>query len=605
MSNDLSLDAQTKKLTDMFKDFYVVPKFQREYVWQGENVQTLLNDVTAEFERAGTRDETREQEYFLGSIVVCRSEDGISYDLIDGQQRMTTLYLIFCAIRDVLQESEGDAPTTLNANIRDTQVNPNGEESYLHRVTLQYDDGKEILEFLGNGKLSIEEIEAYSKDENLPESTINILAAYLTIRDFIKDKYTDALSVKKFWGNLLNFVKLIRIVTPDLAQALQIFETINVRGVSLDAMDLLKNLLFMSAPRMQDRMIAEKWKRMLDDIRQKEKPLRFLRYFILALYDVESDEKLTESEIYPWFRENPEQHRIDENPVNFLEKLVEYSNAYIAFIDNKSADGKDNHVLKSISLATTTTARQHFILLMAVKHLPPIMFTTICEELEKLLYCYLITRQRTNVLERNIVRWAQKARNIYTQSDLELFLEETIRSDLRRRRREFDQEFINLSLNNMPKYRVRYTLGKIVQHVEKEAGRTPPVLNELAPKRSGKNTPQIEHILPYRPSEEILDTFDKPDEYDRYSQMLGNLTLLEKTINSSVSNSSFQDKLLSYTNSGFLLTSSIVEKPYVGTNTKFNRGTEKLVEFDTWNSEDIESRQQILLELAREIWMDV
>ena len=96
--------------------------------------------------------------------------------------------------------------------------------------------------------------------------------------------------------------------------------------------------------------------------------------------------------------------------------------------------------------------------------------------------------------------------------------------------------------------------------------------------------------------------FDKPELYDEYMVKLGNLTLLEKTINASVSNEPFQKKAPGYRHSSFLLTKSIAEEPKVGVNTQLNRAVAELVTFDTWNSETIETRQEMLTRLAHGTW---
>ena len=83
---------------------------------------------------------------------------------------------------------------------------------------------------------------------------------------------------------------------------------------------------------------------------------------------------------------------------------------------------------------------------------------------------------------------------------------------------------------------------------------------------------------------------------------IGNLTLLEKTINSSVSNGSFADKLPGYKQSFFLLTKSLAEKPQVGVNTQLNRAVQSLIPFNKWDSAAIERRQAMLAELARKVW---
>ena len=108
--------------------------------------------------------------------------------------------------------------------------------------------------------------------------------------------------------------------------------------------------------------------------------------------------------------------------------------------------------------------------------------------------------------------------------------------------------------------------------------------------------------MPSHPRTDVRTTFDKIDEYDDYVTRLGNLTLLEKTINSSVSNGSFTEKISGYQQSVFLLTKSLVEKPQVGVNTQLNRAVAELEQFEKWNSSAIERRQEMLVQLARKVW---
>ena len=86
------IESNHLNLADVFKDFYSVPDFQREYVWEPEHVERLLQDAYDEFydEHAHL---TPAAEYFIGSIVACPGSDG-TLQLIDGQQRLTTCYLV-------------------------------------------------------------------------------------------------------------------------------------------------------------------------------------------------------------------------------------------------------------------------------------------------------------------------------------------------------------------------------------------------------------------------------------------------------------------------------------------------------------------------------
>src|ERR1700719_255362 len=90
--------SEDMTLRRVFQDFYKVPDYQREYVWaeagpkgeRGDEVEQLLKDIQREFESA-TKDDA--PEYFIGTIVVCPSGQNV-FELIDGQQRTTTAFLI-------------------------------------------------------------------------------------------------------------------------------------------------------------------------------------------------------------------------------------------------------------------------------------------------------------------------------------------------------------------------------------------------------------------------------------------------------------------------------------------------------------------------------
>src|SRR4030095_7967961 len=77
--------------------FYVVPDYQREYVWTEKEVQQLLTDINEQF------DTTDRREYFMVTVLVSPSEERNHFEVIDGQQRLTTLFLLLCALRQRFQ----------------------------------------------------------------------------------------------------------------------------------------------------------------------------------------------------------------------------------------------------------------------------------------------------------------------------------------------------------------------------------------------------------------------------------------------------------------------------------------------------------------------
>ena len=107
MSTSPKIESSDLSIEQMYKDFYIVPPYQREYVWSDVDVQAFADDIYGEF-YGGKGELVADREYFIGSVVVCRTAHG-PYDLIDGQQRMTTIFLFLCAIRDVLL-ALGEAP---------------------------------------------------------------------------------------------------------------------------------------------------------------------------------------------------------------------------------------------------------------------------------------------------------------------------------------------------------------------------------------------------------------------------------------------------------------------------------------------------------------
>jgi hypothetical protein len=127
-----------------------------------------------------------------------------------------------------------------------------------------------------------------------------------TLYRYLKDNYNydDAPKLKKYWGYLANNVVFIQIST-DVSSALKIFETINERGVGLNPMDLLKNLLFTQVKQTQFTQLKDEWKKITKPLeKEKEKPLRFLRYFLMANYVIKNDRGdavVREDEIYDWF----------------------------------------------------------------------------------------------------------------------------------------------------------------------------------------------------------------------------------------------------------------------------------------------------------------
>lgn len=581
--NAPTIESNDLTLADVFKDFYVVPSYQREFVWTEQQVEQLLRDIHDEF----SEDAQEPPEYFIGSIVVSPGADGL-LDLIDGQQRMTTAFVFLCAFRDYLKAHQ-QSMDALQNQIASTSINMTGDEVAHYRVELQYDDSQGILEAMAKNGAGIEQ------SHSITRSVANIIAAYDTVSTFIRTEFGDDVRrARRFYAYVVNRVKLIRIKTHSVAHALKVFETINDRGVGLDAMDLLKNLMFMQANKEDFDKLKDNWKVLVDGLYGAgEKPLRFLRYFIFASYDVD---RLREDQIYGWFSKNEALCGYGADPIGFVEELVEAADAYTNFVAGNNVDGTLNRYLSNIRYLSGA-ARQHLILLLAGRKLDKENFTELCRQLEDLFFAYIITREPTKQFERSFARWAPQLREVHKSVQLEAFIATNFTPAKQNLSTRFDLAFQELTESSIQKYRMRYVLGKLAQYVNEQAyGMTEMDLGKFVNQRD------VEHILPQTPTAEIVNAFDKPEEIQEYIRRLGNMTLLENSIDSSIGNAPFARKKAAYTKSLFLLTRTIAEPVTVGVKTKIDRAVASLLTFDEWTSESIEKRQAMLAKLARKVW---
>ena len=347
-------------------------------------------------------------------------------------------------------------------------------------------------------------------------------------------------------------------------------------------------------------VLKDRWKKLTDILDScKEKPLRFLRYYIMSHYEIDLSRGLREDEIYQWFVGHAGEAGIHSAPLQFVDRLISRAQSYAQFLQGKDPHGEPNRYLRNLH-ACSGTARQHYILLLAGQHLESEQFRELCRHIENLFFTFIITREQTKTLERIFARSSSALRSAQTDEELQQFLSAWILPEIGARQRAFDFALAELSMDRIQQYRMRYILAKLTQFVDEQAWGNQghqDLQHYLDP------AVHVEHILPQKPTSSVLDGFDRPEEYYQYVNKLGNLTLLEKTINTSVSNGPFHAKCPGYAQSMFLLTKSIAEAPKVGVDTQLNRAVRDLIQFETWNSEDIQLRQEMLGVLARQVWL--
>ncbi|MFL9951949.1 DUF262 domain-containing HNH endonuclease family protein [Paraburkholderia nemoris] len=586
--------------------FYVVPDYQREYVWTDKEVHQLLEDIGEQIDAGSTR------EYFIGTVLVSPTDQKNHYEVIDGQQRLTTFFLLLCALKHLFQgESQR---LTVSGLISTRFTDSDGEARTSLKLEPRYENAGEVMAKLVELDADPQTVRAGIQAAGIASfgSLENLINAYSTLYRYLKDNYDDVLKLKRYWGYLANNVVFIQIST-DVSSALKIFETINERGVGLNPMDLLKNLLFTQVKQTQFTQLKDEWKKITRPLeKEKEKPLRFLRYFLMANYVIKNDRGdavVREDEIYDWFvaKDNAALCDYASKPFEFVRKVIRNVEHYLAFANGLGNDGKPNLAMDSLKRLAGGAFSLHYVLLLAAANFPKPLFDHFVSQLESFLFYYIFTKTPTKDLERGFSQWADELRSIAESTDpvkqkvqLNAFVVERFEKNMAGKSQELADALKRFTLYSMQQYRTRYLLARLTQHVDMAFSglKTPGSLEPFTKL-------EIEHILPDNPTAEFRNKWAVENAnaaYDDYKNRLGNLALLEKPINIVAGNDFYETKQGEYRKSGNYLTRSLVELANVGKNTSISRINEKLEAFPIWDAASIEKRHELLIALAHDVW---
>lgn len=561
-------------------------------------MEQFLVDIDNEFEPGAWP----QSNYFIGSIIIVKNDK--KHDVIDGQQRLTTIVLTMCALRDVMQRQ------TLN----DTQANYLGAVSeWLSsfdvetgkvqlRLELQYEESKDFLALLIQGKEFAGEKSA---------SIRKMQSAYDRIKAELEShrkKGADVLT--GFAAYFLTKIDLVVIKSENLSSALKIFETINQRGAGLNAMDLIKNLLFSKAPPDEFTRIKEKWKELtahLQAAREDDKPLRFLRYFLMARYH---NGILREDDIYKWVisPEGKTALNFENQPYKLAVELERMAKRYADLVNatELQQDGGDYPDVTRIGFINKVRSRQHLILLLALDNNAPVSsLNYLAKQLESFFFFSNTLGIQAKENERLFVQWATRLRGLNDEVAISVAVQETILKELMGKVADFKERFLSIRHSAYdPGYRLRFVLGRMENTLISQAGLPQFGLKQI-------DAMQVEHILPQMPKNGVVPATYAAnfDEYQNQVFRLGNVTLLESQINQAVNNFNdlnsdwFRQKQAEYGHTSLLTPKLLDDQFQIGNNTATNRlKSEYDFEFTQWGKAAIEKRQSILLDLAMETW---
>ncbi|MDW9972819.1 DUF262 domain-containing protein [Sinorhizobium meliloti] len=208
---------------------YEIPAYQRPYSWEKGNVEQLLDDVWEAYE-------AKDEEYFIGSLITIERDKGQLYDVVDGQQRLTTLNLIFSRLRDAVDEP---AKSELGRRVLPRNALTGEEET--PRLTLRQRDQSFFRKFVLSGQPVPDAVrKEIVKEQDAPKQ--RIVENLEAIDAFIA--HHDQKTLKLFANFLLSRVYVVFVTTASWQSAYRLFNVLNARGMALSNADLIKNMLF-------------------------------------------------------------------------------------------------------------------------------------------------------------------------------------------------------------------------------------------------------------------------------------------------------------------------------------------------------------------------
>lgn len=232
---------------------YVIPKYQRPYAWTADQTSELFDDLYDFYQKEP------EEGYFLGSIVLIKEENRPNAEVIDGQQRLTTLTILIAALA---WNMDGDQRNTMITYLQEPGNEFVGLEAK-PRLTLRERDQTFFNNYIQN--LNFNELENLDLEyfANKEESQQNIRTNAILLLERIKNHFkNDREKIKGFIQFLLQRCFLVAVSTPSQQSAFRVFSVMNSRGLDLQPTDIIKADIIGSIPEPEGSEYSELWEEM-------------------------------------------------------------------------------------------------------------------------------------------------------------------------------------------------------------------------------------------------------------------------------------------------------------------------------------------------------
>lgn len=219
---------------------YKIPQYQRPYKWEDEQVDKLWEDIYDAFEN-------NEDNYFLGSVITAKPRDNEKsayVDVVDGQQRLTTLMILFCVIRDLYPEINKDKTTdnlfAVDLDTISASISHLGKADRLKLYTHSQHQSDFHNNIINGNTSDLKKPYKYQirTDEEPKFKFINTAVIFRNKLSELGQEQSEELI-----NYLFNQVKIIRIDCKNREFAIKLFQVLNDRGMDLTAADLIKSFL--------------------------------------------------------------------------------------------------------------------------------------------------------------------------------------------------------------------------------------------------------------------------------------------------------------------------------------------------------------------------
>ncbi len=534
------MDADWTTLTKMLKASlqFRVPIYQRTYDWTKENMRQLFDDVV----KAG-RDK-KQRYHFIGAITCVPMRTRIGevekYQLIDGQQRITSLMLLLRALKDAPNRIEA-TDGKINQILFNTDEKDDG--TTYHKMILLDDDDRAFREIMRSGTAN---------------KSSNIAANFRSIATWLRDEDADSI----WYGIQSLSAVMIKIYEKDDAQA--IFESMNSTGLNLSPTDMIQNYMLMAKdPVWQKRVYNEYWLPM--EKRFSENGREFDEFFRCYLMK-ENKEFVSTSNVYREFKKHMAGRERDEEI-----REIERHSEYYAIM---GAPSDSNHELKREILniwRQGANVANPLLLRIIADHDEGIVSREDAQRILQLVDSYLVrshvcgTLKGGNKFFPDLIKRIDEKR--YTKS-----IEEALVPKAVTRRFPSDETFGN-QLEHFPLYMSRAVCKYVLFRLE----------NGRSKEQMDWDDIEIEHIMP----QALSDTWKSDlgagwrDLHEKYIHTIGNLTLT--AYNQELGNKKFAKKREIYRKSRILMNRYIAD-------------TEK------WTGDEIRRRAKLLAGEAVKLW---